>query len=43
MPRIYFVEEDEDFLEVDIMRLGNLRGTVTVDYYTEPQTVSLRL
>ncbi|CAE7530256.1 ABCB10, partial [Symbiodinium natans] len=32
---IYFVEEDEDFLEVDIMRLGNLRGTVTVDYYTE--------
>ena len=35
-PRIYYVEEDEEFLTVDIMRLGSLRGTVTVDFYTDP-------
>eukprot|EP00439_Symbiodinium_sp_Y106_P027438 s439_g3.t1 len=32
---IYYVEENEEFLTVDIMRLGSLRGTVTVDFYTE--------
>ncbi|CAE7776225.1 SLC8A1, partial [Symbiodinium necroappetens] len=32
---IYYVEEDEEFLTVDIMRLGSLRGTATVDFYTE--------
>ena len=35
-PRIYYVEEDEEFLTVDIMRLGSLRGTATVDFYTDP-------
>eukprot|EP00434_Breviolum_minutum_P000523 symbB.v1.2.000450.t1/scaffold32.1/size405148/23 len=32
---IYFVEEDEGILTVDIMRLGTMQGSVKVQYYTE--------
>ena len=33
--RIYYVEEDEEKLVVDVMRLGSMKGTVKVRYYTD--------
>lgn len=32
---IYFVEESEKFLTIDLMRLGSMKGTISVNYYTE--------
>lgn len=32
---IYFVEESEGFLTIDIMRLGSMRNTIQVSYHTE--------
>mmetsp|Transcript_72169 Transcript_72169/g.168920 ORF Transcript_72169/g.168920 Transcript_72169/m.168920 type:complete len:800 (+) Transcript_72169:45-2444(+) len=32
---IYFVEESEEFLTVDIMRLGSMKGTIKVKFHTE--------
>lgn len=37
-PRIYYVEENEGSLVVDVMRLGSMKGTVKVRYHTEPCT-----
>ena len=33
--RIYYVEEDEGFLTVDIMGLGSMNGIVKVQYSTD--------
>eukprot|EP00928_Gymnodinium_smaydae_P029802 TRINITY_DN22345_c0_g1_i1.p1 TRINITY_DN22345_c0_g1~~TRINITY_DN22345_c0_g1_i1.p1 ORF type:complete len:923 (+),score=178.65 TRINITY_DN22345_c0_g1_i1:62-2770(+) len=35
---MYFVEEHEGFLQIDIMRLGSMNGTCTVHWQTEDAT-----